>query len=217
MRRINRNAVPVPECLNQAQVDRTYAHLRGAEKTQIRTSLLEIQGQRCAYCERRTGTGARDGHIEHFRKQADYQDITLTWSNMFWSCNDENSCGKYKDGCCRDSGVRARFNPSNLIDPSVDDPDDFLLFITDGTVRPNDGLTDEQNMKACESIRVFNLNDSAFLRKAREDAIRPFFDTIAWFQKHAPGMIATYVASERVKIEAQPFSAGIKHFFRAYS
>jgi uncharacterized protein (TIGR02646 family) len=216
MRRINRDGVPVPECLEEIEDGWTYRDLRGAEKEQIRTALIEVQGQRCAYCERRTGADAKDGHVEHFRKQADHNDMTLTWDNLFWSCNDENSCGKFKDSCSRVSGPRAKFDPTKLIDPSVDDPDDFLLFVTDGTVRPKDGLTDEQCNRAQESLRVFNLADYAFLRKAREDAVRPFVRTIAYLQEHAPGAVAAYVASEQEKIDSQPFSAAIKSFFRAY-
>lgn len=217
MRRVDRTAVSVPECLKAATDQRTYSHLRGAEKTQIREALLAIQGQRCAYCERRTGASAKDGHVEHFRKQADHGDLTMAWANLFWSCNDENTCGKHKDGCNREAGARARFDPARLIDPSADDPDDYLLFVTDGTVRPREGLTDDQRTKACESLRVFNLAESAFLRRAREDAVRPFFNTIAWLQEHAPEKVPVYVASERAKIDAQPFSTAIRHFFRDYS
>lgn len=216
MRQIKRDSVPVPECLNDIPAGRTYGDLRGAEKAQIRAALLDVQRQRCAYCERRTGADPKDGHVEHFRKQADHDDMTLTWANLFWSCNDENSCGKFKDGCSRASGPRASFEPTKLIDPSVDDPDDFLLFITDGTVRPKDGLTDEQCERAKESLRVFNLADYAFLRKAREDAVRPFVSAIAWLQEHAPSTVAAYVANEQAKIDSQPFSAAIRNFFQAY-
>ena len=135
MRKIDRTSAPVPECLENAHEDSTYKELRREHIEQIRRTLLTIQGGRCAYCERRTGENSKDGHIEHFRNQAVHQDMTLTWNNMFWSCNDENSCGKYKDGCNKESGIRSKFDPSDLIDPAIDNPDDYLLFVTDGTVR----------------------------------------------------------------------------------
>lgn len=217
MRKIDRTAVPVPECLENIPDDWTYSDFRGPQKEQIRQALQTIQGHRCAYCERRTGENSRDGHIEHFRNQAVHQDMTLTWSNMFWSCNDENSCGKYKDGCNKESGIRSKFDPSHLIDPAVDNPDDYLLFVTDGTVRPIDDLEEDLLKRAVESLRVFNLADSAFLRKAREDAIRPYFSTISWFQEKAPDSLKDYLRSEQSKIDSQPFSAAIRHFFRDYS
>ncbi len=217
MRKIDRTAVPVPACLENVPDGWTYSDLRGADKEQIRNALLTIQGHRCAYCERRTGENAKDGHIEHFRNQAVHQDITLTWDNMFWSCNDENSCGKHKDSCNRETGPRSKFDPSYLIDPSAENADDFLLFITDGTVRPKDDLGDDLRRRACESLRVFNLADSAYLRKAREDAVRPYFSTISWLQENAPEKVADYLRCEQSKIDLLPFSAAIRHFFRDYS
>lgn len=217
MRKIDRAVENVPACLENVPNGRTYRELRGAEKEQIRSALLTIQGHRCAYCERRTGENPNDGHIEHFRSQAIHQGMTLDWDNMFWSCNDEHSCGKYKDGCNREAGPRSRFNPQHLIDPSVDNADDFLLFVTDGTVRPIGDLNDDLRMRACESLRVFNLADSAYLRKAREDAVRPYFSTISWLQENAPEKVADYLHCEQSKIDLQPFSTSIRHFFRDYS
>ena len=66
MHKLDRNCVSVPACL-AAPVATRYDQLHGAEKNTIRSALFTIQGERCAYCERRTGTGKDEGHIEHFR------------------------------------------------------------------------------------------------------------------------------------------------------
>lgn len=217
MRKLDRAAVPVPECLQNAPDGWCYKRLRREETAQIRNALFQIQGSLCAYCERRTGEDSNDGHIEHFRNQADYPDLTLGWDNLFWSCNDESSCGKCKDGCTKHAGRRSRFEPDNLIDPSVVDPDEFLLFLSDGTVRPKDGLLEEQEQKARETLRVFNLDQSAYLRKSREDAVKPYISMFALLQQKAPDQLAAFIESERENIASRPFSAAIRHFLRDYA
>lgn len=216
MRRLDRISAQVPACLQNAAPGRRFADLTRAEKDEIRDALQAIQLARCAYCERRTATDPRDGHIEHFRCQADHPQLDLTWSNLFWSCNDESSCGKFKDGCVRAGGPRVRFNPDDLIDPANEDADDFLLFVTDGTVQLKEDLGIVEEVRARETLRVFNLAESAYLRKAREDAVQPYVKTMTWLVENAPQHLQAYVASEQPKVADVPFSAVIRHFFRDY-
>lgn len=217
MRKLDRAAVPVPKCLQNIPEGWNYKNLRAAHTAQIRSTLLRIQESCCAYCESRTGENPKDGHIEHFRNQSEHPDITLGWENLFWSCSDENSCGKYKDGCSKHAGPRSRFEPGNLIDPSVDDPDEFLQFLSDGTVRPRDRLDDAQELKARETLRVFNLDGSAYLRKSREDAVKPYINMFAYLQQKAPDQLVAFIESERKNISSRPFSAAIRHFLRDYA
>src|SRR6266851_7484367 len=153
MHRLDRGTVPVPACLVARPAGSRYDTLRGKEKKEIRTRLLELQCHRCAYCERRTGDERDDGHIEHFRNQAGHADLELEWANMLWSCNDEKTCGKHKDKCDRHSGSLACFEPNDIIDPSNEEPDDFLLFVVDGTVRPLDGLNANNERRVLETLR----------------------------------------------------------------
>ena len=216
MRKIDRASVPKPTCLKAPPADKRYGHLRGDEREEIRVSLMAIQAQRCAYCERRTGGERDDGHIEHFRKQADNPSLDLTWENMFWSCNDEKTCGKHKDKCEKGVGKYSKFDPDNLVDPSIEDPDDLFHFVTDGTVRIRDGLTDEQHKRAKETLRVFQLADSPLLRKAREDAVAPYVAAINVLFGINPAAIPVYVKNVLPDISHAPFSAAIRHFFRDY-
>lgn len=213
MRRLDRLSAALPQCLDAVPEGRRYSHLSGAERTQIRAALHAIQGQRCAYCERRTGPGANDGHIEHFRCQAGHDALALDWTNLFWSCNDETTCGKLKDKCTGAQGPRAKFDPVVLLDPSTDDPDDYFLFVVDGSVKVKDGLDAARRQRAVETLRVFNLADSAFLRKAREDAVQPFVGIVDTLMRLAPDRLAEYIKSEVARSADLPFSAPIRHFF----
>lgn len=217
MRKLDRASVPVPECLQNIPEGWVFDDLRGAEKDQIRACLRLLQKSCCSYCERRTGENPKDGHIEHFRKQADHPNLTLAWDNLFWSCNDENTCGKHKDSCTRQSGAHASFDVNDLIDPSNIDPDNFFIFVSDGSVAIKDEIAEAQKRIANETLRVFNLAGSAYLRKAREDAVNPYKDTIDWLLKSAPHLLVDYIESEKEKVGSAPFSTAIKHFFRDYT
>jgi uncharacterized protein (TIGR02646 family) len=217
MHKIERNAVPTPDCLAEPAAERRYTELYGPEKQEIRTALHAIQKHRCAYCERRTGPEKDDGHIEHFRKQADNPGLDMTWANMFWSCNDEKTCGKSKDKCTRPNGPKAIFNCDDLINPCIDEPDEFFLFVTDGTIQLREGLSGDNERRAIETLRVFQLTESAFLRKSREDAVTPYVNAVVALLSAGPELVSQYIQSERAHIDAAPFSAAIRQFFVSYS
>jgi len=217
MHALDRNTVPIPPCLVAPPAGWDYSDLHGNEREEIRARLLELQKHRCAYCERRTGDERDDGHIEHFRNQGEHIHLRLAWANMFWSCNDEKTCGKHKDKCNRQSGPRAAFDPNHLIDPSQDDPNKFLLFVVDGTVRPRDGLNEADERRAKETLRVFQLADSAYLRKSREDAVRPYVGAIDSLLSAGADLVVQYVKNEVAKIDKAPFAATIRKYLEGIS
>ncbi|WP_437565916.1 retron system putative HNH endonuclease [Sorangium sp. So ce542] len=212
MHKLDRSAVPVPSSLIDPPPDRRYGHLLGSEKAEIRAALLRLQGHRCAYCERRTGDTQSDGHIEHFRNQAGHRRLDLDWNNLFWSCNDEKTCGKHKDKCDRPSGTQRCFSPEELIDPCVDDPEMFILFVVDGTARPREGLSSIDKQRAEETLRVFQLAASPYLRKLREDSIRPYVGILDTLRSAGPELFTTYIRSELSRLESAPFATAIKTF-----
>jgi len=216
MRKLDRASVACPTCLGTYVPGSHYGQLRGSETLEIRTALLTMQSHRCAYCERRTGEERDQGHIEHFRKQANRPELQLTWSNLFWSCLDERSCGKHKDKCDRPagSGPQASFNPDDLLNPCDDDPDAFLEFLVDGTVRPRHGLSTQDAHRASDSLRVFQLDANTFLRQSRKDAVSPYVTAVDAMLQHGVAAVKAFVASVQPQIEAAPFSTAIKHYLR---
>jgi len=118
------------------------------EHKQLGTALYERQSNYCAYCTRYLKE-KRDGHIEHLERRSDNSKRTFDWTNMFFSCNDPGSCGKYKDT------KKVRFDPKDIVDPSVEDPSDFFCFDAVGLIRARKGTG---QLRAEETIRVFNLN-----------------------------------------------------------
>ena len=212
VRKLDRTSVSKPACLVTPPA--LYADLYGPQKEEIRSLLLTMQGDRCAYCERRTGAEKNDGHIEHFRDQSEHNSLQLDWANMFWSCNDEKTCGKHKDKCKKPSGPLRRYDPDDVINPGSEDPEGFFLFVSDGTVRPRDGLAQHELHRVAETLRVFQLADSAFLRKSREDAVKPYVGAIDWLISVGPEHVSEYILKELGNLAA-PFSTAIKHFLES--
>jgi len=216
MHRLNRASVETPECLCDVPSGKTYANLGGVEKQSIRACLLTMQGSCCAYCERRTGDGRDDGHIEHFRKQANHGRLTLNWDNLFWSCNDEKTCGKRKDQCEKGHGNFGKFSEEEIIDPCRDDPDKFLLFISDGTVRARDGLSAPDLRRAEETIRVFGLDSSPYLRKAREDSVSPYLKTLPMLKSLGWDHFRAVLESILSNLHGSPHSTTIRHTLSSF-
>ena len=142
--------------------------------------LTQIQGNRCAYCE--SDLGDKQCHIEHFRQRKAlkgrpaYREGTFEWDNLFGSCNSESHCGDYKDENCFD------YDHRDLIKPDIDDPDDYFVFVADGSIHPRDDLDGDSLRKAEETIRVFNLDHDAersagSLRFRRWQAIAGYVQT----------------------------------------
>ena len=177
---------------------------------------MRLQRNRCAYCERRTGDGRNDGHIEHFRKQAEHEDLTVSWDNLYWSCSDEKTCGKHKDKCTKESGRLAKFEPDELIDPGLDYPERFLLFVVDGTVVIRPELDDKSTRRAEETLRVFQLAESAYLKSLRADSIGPYYRAVESLMSFGPDLIARYAQSQMADVERAPFSTAIRQYLEEF-
>lgn len=213
MRYLDRSTVPVPSCLAEAPQGLTYDDLYGNQKAEIRAALLQLQGHRCAYCERRTGDHQKyDGHIEHFRDQTRHDELGLCWENLYWSCVDERTCGKHKDKCRKESGPQRRYHPGELLDPGRDQPDDYLLFVLDGSVTARPTADERARARAEETIRVFRLNESSYLEKARKDAVQPYVGIVQTLIQTAPALLPGYVRGALQQASSAPFQAAIKHF-----
>ncbi|NEJ60791.1 TIGR02646 family protein [Rhizobium leguminosarum] len=165
MHHLDRAATPAPACLgsyNHGAHD--WRDLDLLHKEQIRQCLEQMQGRRCAYCE--GSIDALGQHIEHFRRKSTFPPLTFDWSNLYWSCDQTDSCGHYKD---HGAGP---YNVADLINPCLDNPDDFFLFRADGTISIRAGLPEQNQHRAVETLRVFGLDAQwGRLRNMRKGAV----------------------------------------------
>ncbi len=203
---------PIPPlCLSQYQYGRdNWSNVLPEHKSEIWLKLDEMQKHRCAYCEAAIQTERENSnsHIEHFRqrKPSCFPQGTFLWSNLFGSCNRQDSCGKHKDHL-------PPYNHQDLIKMDVEDPEHFLEFLVDGNVVPAKGLNQNEKHRAEETIRIFNLNGA--LRQIRETAVKGYMQTAEEFATYAEEFDEAewlpLLQAELEQIKSLPFATAIKH------
>jgi uncharacterized protein (TIGR02646 family) len=205
MRRLDRASVGEPACLANYQYGQhNWDDVEPGHRSQIRTQLELMQGRRCAYCE--GSLDALGQHIEHFRRRHDFQHLTFAWSNLYWSCYQEDSCGRYKD---HDAGA---FNANDLIDPCIDDPDMFFRFRADGTISVRQGLQAAQQHRADETLRVFNLHaEWGRLRNMRKAVLAGYVAMVDGCEDFSVNDLNELFAEELTRAMTQPFFTAIRH------
>ena len=205
MHKLNRPSAPT--CLSNYQHGaNNWSNVTGEDKKEIWQKLDVMQGKRCAYCEDALQESGR--HIEHFEQRSRKPQFSFAWSNLFGSCNKEYSCGKHKD--------RQNYNPNDIIKPDVDDPDDYLRFLSNGRIVPRDGLTPVDLNKAKETLRVFNLDhDRGPLRFMRKSHVAGYIQTAEEFGQIAGTFSEAEwrpLLNEELKNVAHlPFATAIRH------
>lgn len=173
-----------------------------------------MQGARCAYCECDIQTGGC--HIEHFIQKGRVPAETFNWSNLFGSCCIEDTCGIRKDRV----GV---YNHSDVLKPDIDDPDDFFLFVSDGTIMPLHNLVGGQKLRAETTLHVLGLHHrNGQLRHMRKQAVSGYIQTAESFAEYADVDPENELGwreeleEELGKIADLPFSTAIRHMFKSY-
>lgn len=149
MHKFSRGEPPIVMATAKADYHNEWGDFIGSdEHIALGDSLYERQSHFCAYCELKISQ-KDDGHIEHLERRSDKPERTFDWTNMFFSCNYLDSCGDFKDN------TKQQFTPSDIVDPSIDDPLDFFVYGVNGVIYAKDS----NKHRAEETIRVFNLNN----------------------------------------------------------
>lgn len=184
-----------------------YRDLRNPEKRALHLHLLREQGWVCCYCGQRIdidGGGAvkEEGsahagrsqsigsHIEHFRPQEKYPDLSLDYGNLFVSCLRQLNkaepvhCGHAKGN---------DFDAELAISPSEVDEQGFIYTLS-GEVRPDceNGPTDYM----CKLLR---LNEPS-LKSRRETVLTHVFDSAFLSSLSGEGIDAEQVTNDLRKL-----------------
>ncbi len=214
MHKLSRKDSPI--CLNKYKhgID-DWKKVPYADKSEIWKNLNHMQVVRCAYCEAELLENKH--HIEHFRQRDRYPQGTYDWGNIFGSCNREDSCGKHKDKA-------GHYDYRVLIKPDNEEPDDFFVFVSDGSIQVREGLNFHNKHRAEETLRIFNLNAKhGSLRQRRQQAVLPYLLITKDFEELEKECTSDkereYVRSEYKKeiVNAQrntahlPFATAIRH------
>ena len=166
-------------------------------REEVQLALLLMQNEKCAYCECKLDM--HDGHIEHFKRRKWFPELTFAWNNLYYSCCRNGTCGRHKDRVLDKSRV------DELIDPCVDDPEDYLQFTFDGNVSIREGLSEERISRAALTIDVFNLKHLQLV-EMRLNTLRSF----EWLKQMSATQIDAYLDELPL---TTPFLTAIYHYF----
>jgi uncharacterized protein (TIGR02646 family) len=191
-----------PSCLNRhyRNSGNDWSKVSVEDKTEIWEALQAMQLDLCAYCESKIT--APKQHIEHFCLRSLFPKKTFEWSNLFGSCNVKEHCGKHKDN--------QQHKPDDLIKPDAEDPEKLLLFVVDGTVTIRSNLAPEDQQRAQETIRVFNLNTASLINQ-RKQAAQGYVSLSEDKSVFSDAEWREYINDELQEAARQSFVTAIRH------
>lgn len=176
------------------------------DKKSVWLKLNEMQDGFCAYCE----SSLIKKHIDHFRDKSGNPNLTFDWHNLFGSCQLVSRCGHYKDS----SHVK-QYSADELIKPDVDDPDEYLIFLTNGRVRVKNNLSDRMKKKASETIRVFNLDNDSALVGSRRSMLKSEINIITCLytmqDDFSPDDFQVLLEDEITKLAGREYQTALRH------
>lgn len=137
----------------------------------LRESLIKEQGGICCYCMKKIDVNS--SHIEHFFPKEHFQNVDLSYDNLFASCNGEGSNVIYDEYCGHRKGNWWR---QDMISPSDIEVEKVFKYLPNGKISSVNGRT-TSNI-AQEMINNLGL-DSFHLERSRREAIEAseVFDT----------------------------------------
>lgn len=192
------------------------------KKDFITVPLLKMSHNKCCYCETILGVQARPMQVEHYHCKSLYPDEVVKWENLLPSCSECNS---------NKSTIDTYKTP--LIDPSVDDPREylylkcFMIKSKDNNILSKGRLTvdkldlNNQNKLVIPRIKIANamyyklkdIHKKAVALNSRKDGklynksmiINTLLDTLAMAQPDAEysAFMATIILTDEDYIETQ--------------
>ncbi|MFS7220899.1 retron Ec78 anti-phage system effector HNH endonuclease PtuB [Rahnella inusitata] len=215
MHKLNRGQKPVILDDFDHEVHNWNTHFKSHHKSLVWDKLLLMQGKRCAYCECTLDlSDPEETHIEHFRQKgkAEYKHLTFEWTNLFGSCCYGERCGRYKDK----SGISSE----EIIKMDEEDPDAYFQFMSTGSIRIKNDISEVEKVRATNTLKAFNLNpsrggvknDRKRIIDTHEFIIKEMLSCMDEFKDDADLELLIEIRDEYIeKIADRPFVTAIKH------
>ena len=144
-----KSKVKLPK-VKEAWSDKNISEIRA----RLRKDILEKeQNNLCIYCEKRISDNSKKSNIDHFKTRNLFPEKSLDYDNLLVSCNVNERCSSLKDS--KKSLLKNRDDYENIIDPTIENPNDFFYYLLSGEIVPID------ENKAQFTIDIFNLNQQS--------------------------------------------------------
>ena len=155
---------------------------KSARQTRQLERIARILGQmtglreRCMYCG-----DSRSTDIEHFRPKKSFRALVFSWPNMLWICTGCNRC-KGDRFPCDSLGVPL------IIDPTVEDPWDFLVYdLETGEITARwEVETGEENAKGLGTLNLISTLRHQAVTEGRKIARRNLVRVVDNFLRSTP-------------------------------
>ena len=99
-----------------------------------------------------------NSHIDHFKKQTLYPNLIFEWNNYVVDSKDDTYGARYKDNV-----VCNQTDNERLINPVVENAQQFFKYELSGKMVPMDGLGDAEKERVNYTIDSFNLNEGSLM------------------------------------------------------
>lgn len=182
MKKLDRSLANTPACLgNLSYTTHSWQSMHKRGKGRIKQVWAEIdkfQERFCVYCEGDAFRGKYTGHIEHFFDKGSQQNkpLTFDWNNLFGCCPSTSHCGHYKDAELP-GGIKRVYNSTLLLKPDIDDPDEYLQFLPSGELKAKQGISEDKEKRATETIIALNLRAPSLI-SARKNQIERYQEQV---------------------------------------
>ena len=124
------------------------------EKQILRHQLNLEQEGLCIFCE--SELSANDGHVEHIKSKTLNSHLTFIYDNVAHSCDGPGRCGHHK---------RREVLP---IEPRPGANNFFALSALTGELSPVVGLSELNNQRSKDTLRILGLNHDPGLNRRRQ-------------------------------------------------
>lgn len=103
-----------------------------------------------------------NSHIDHFKKQTLYPNLIFEWNNYVVDSKDDTYGARYKDNV-----VCNQTDNERLINPVVENAQQFFKYELSGKMVPMDGLGDVEKERVNYTIDSFNLNEGSLMERRK--------------------------------------------------
>lgn len=103
-----------------------------------------------------------NSHIDHFKKQTLYPNLIFEWNNYVVDSKDDTYGARYKDNV-----VCNQTDNERIINPVVEDAQQFFKYELSGKMVPVDGLGDVEKERVNYTIDSFNLNEGSLMERRK--------------------------------------------------
>ena len=171
MRAIHKGNEPACLTLHRANAHSDYRNYGG--KAALRVALVAEQRGLCCYCMTRIVSNGEKMKIEHWRNQANYPDLQLSYGNLLGACpGGENGDPSQRTCDTRKGNQDLKWNPAITVHAI----ESRVRYQNDGEIRADDPEFDGQ------LDTVLNLN-AAILKNNRKAVLSVVLE---WWQKRKP-------------------------------